>query len=79
VPARVTPDAPRGPAWRGIHSALPLRVNDAMTATLAYIVAVLAVAVVMVEVVARPAFTCPACGARRADGHSPECRWKRNT
>ena len=45
-----------------------------MTAvSLAYLVAVLFLAVAMLEGKTRPAYSCPTCGTERADGHSPEC------
>jgi ribosomal protein L37AE/L43A len=48
-----------------------------MTSTTpAYLVAVLFLAVAMVEVTTRAAYSCPTCGSKRADGHSHDCPWR---
>jgi hypothetical protein len=44
-------------------------------ATLVFLVAVLFVAIAMLEVGTRPAYSYPACGASRVNGHSRECPW----
>lgn len=90
VGARHAGTISRAPAWRGATSFLPRhldqtcgRAGDLQSAgvtvtpaTIAYLVAVFAVAVAMAELKARPAYRCPTCGARRADAHSPECPWR---
>jgi len=62
----------REPRSGGLQAASGVAV---MPTTLAYLVAVLVVAVALVEVKTRAAYSCPACGTKRADGHSPECPW----
>ena len=44
--------------------------------SLAYSVALLGVAWAMVRLRTRPAYSCPTCGSKRADGHSPDCPWR---
>jgi hypothetical protein len=43
--------------------------------TLAYLLAVLVVAVAILNAETR-AYSCPSCGTKRADGHAPECPWR---
>jgi hypothetical protein len=45
--------------------------------TLAYLVAVLFLAVALLDVIVRRPYSCPACGAKRAGKHSAECPWQR--
>ena len=45
--------------------------------SLAYSIGVLLVAWAMLKLHGRAAFSCPACGSKRADGHSEECPWRR--
>jgi hypothetical protein len=45
-------------------------------ATLAYLLAVLFVAAAMLDLGTRPAYSCPSCGTKRADGHASECPWR---
>jgi hypothetical protein len=51
-----------------------------MTASsLAYLVGVLFLAWATVQNRIRPAYSCPACGSKKADGHSKECPWNRRS
>jgi hypothetical protein len=44
--------------------------------SLAYSVAALVIAWAMLQLRGRAAYSCPACGSKRADGHSQECPWR---
>jgi hypothetical protein len=46
------------------------------SASIAYGIAALLVAWAMLRFRDRPAYSCPTCGTRRADGHGPECPWR---
>ena len=47
-----------------------------MSASIAYGIAALLIAWAMLRFRDRPAYSCPTCGTRRADGHGPECPWR---
>jgi hypothetical protein len=46
------------------------------TSSLAYSVGALLLAWSMLQLRGRPAYSCPVCGSKRADGHSEECPWR---
>ena len=42
---------------------------------LAYGIGALLIAWAMLQLRGRAAYSCPACGSKRADGHSRDCPW----
>jgi len=44
--------------------------------SLALGISALLIAWAMLELGGREAYSCPACGSKRADGHSEECPWR---
>ena len=44
-------------------------------ASLAYLISVLFISWAAFGLKTRAAYSCPTCGSKRADGHSPECPW----
>jgi hypothetical protein len=46
------------------------------SSSLAYSVGALLLAWAMLQLRGRPSYSCPACGSKRADGHSEECPWR---
>ena len=44
--------------------------------SLAFGIGAFLIAWVMFELRGRAAYSCPACGSKRADGHSEECPWR---
>ena len=56
-------------------SSLPLGIV-VPSSSLAYSVGALLLAWAMLQLRGRPAYSCPACGSKRADGHSEECPWR---
>jgi hypothetical protein len=44
--------------------------------TLANCIGALLVAWSILKLQGRAAYVCPACGSKRADGHTEECPWK---
>ena len=46
------------------------------SSSLAYSVGALLLAWAVLQLRGRPAYTCPASGSKRAEGHSEECPWR---
>jgi hypothetical protein len=46
-----------------------------MTASLAYLVGASLITWATVQLRGRAGYSCPACGSKRADGHSRGCPW----
>jgi hypothetical protein len=47
-----------------------------MTASLAYLVGASLIAWATIQLRGRASYSCPACGSKRADGHSRDCPWR---
>ena len=56
-------------------SSLPLGIVMPAS-SLAYSIGALLLAWATVQLRGRAAYSCPACGSKRADGHSEECPWR---
>ena len=44
-------------------------------ATTAYVMSALLLALGALRLRANPSYSCPTCGTKRVDAHSPECPW----
>src|SRR5207302_8403514 len=72
---RRTRTPPGGLTMTALVSSLPLGIVMPAS-SLAYSIGALLLAWATVQLRGRPAYSCPACGSKRADGHSEECPWR---